>query len=145
MTIYFYSNREKFGEFSNFASYGVQLDGKWWKTTEHYFQAQKFLDEGHKEKIRLAPSPKEAANLGRSRDVPIRDDWEEIKDEVMKIAVREKFTTHPSLKELLISTGNEDIVENAPGDYYWGCGKDGTGSNHLGKILVMIREEISAT
>lgn len=42
-------------------------------------------------------------------------------------AVRKKFETHSQLHELLLATGDEEIVENAPGDYYWGCGKDSSG------------------
>ncbi|MEM1370056.1 MAG: NADAR family protein [Cyanobacteria bacterium P01_H01_bin.15] len=145
MTIYFYSTKNEYGEFSNFSKHGVELDGLWWKTTEHYFQSQKFLDAEYKEKIRLCHSPKEAADLGRSRKLPLREDWEEIKDEVMLVAVRKKFQTHSSLRELLLSTGNQDIVENAPGDYYWGCGQDGTGRNQLGKILTRVRNELRAT
>ena len=145
MTIYFYTTKDKYGEFSNFAKYGVELDGKWWKTTEHYFQAQKFLDDDYKEKIRNAPDPKTAANLGRSRAVPIREDWEQIKDDVMRKAVLKKFQTHPKLRELLVGTGEEEIVENAPGDYYWGCGADGSGKNRLGKILQEIRSELRAS
>ena len=142
MTIYFYITNNEFGEFSNFSKHGVELDGLWWKTTEHYFQAQKFLDQEYKEKIRIAATAKEAANLGRSRRIPIRDDWEEIKDNIMKKAVLEKFQTHGKLKELLLSTGNEQLVESAPGDYYWGCGSDGTGKNKLGLILEEVRDQL---
>ena len=140
MTIYFYTTNNKFGEFSNFSRHGVELDGKWWKTAEHYFQAQKFHDEVYKEKIRRALDPKTAANLGRSRKVPIRGDWEQVKDDVMRKAVLKKFQTHKELRALLLSTGSEEIVENAPGDYYWGCGADGTGKNMLGKILQETRK-----
>ena len=83
MTIYFYTTKDKYGEFSNFAKYGIEQDCEWWKTTEHYFQVQKFIDEEYQERIRNAPNAKIAANLGRSRKVPIREDWEEIKDDVM--------------------------------------------------------------
>ena len=58
-------------------------------------------------------------------------------------AVRAKFETHPALKTLLLSTGTEEIIENAPGDYYWGCGKDGSGKNRLGHILMRVREELA--
>jgi len=142
MAIYFYSTREAFGEFSNFAKFGIEMDGQWWPTTEHYFQAQKFEDEAYREKIRTAPAPKIAADLGRSRDVPMRPDWDQVKDDVMLRAVRQKFQTHAELRELLLSTGKEDIVENAPGDYYWGCGKDGTGKNRLGQVLQQVRSEL---
>lgn len=140
MTIYFYSSKEQYGEFSNFSKHGIELDGKWWPTTEHYFQAQKFNDETYQEKIRTALTPKTAANMGRSREMPIRNDWEAVKDNVMRKAVLKKFQTHKELKELLLATGNEEIVENSPSDYYWGCGVDGTGKNMLGKILQEVRQ-----
>jgi ribA/ribD-fused uncharacterized protein len=117
MPIYFYSTVDKYGEFSNFSRYGVDLDGRWWPTTEHYFQAQKFGDETYRERIRIAETPKKAAELGRSRKVPLRADWEEVKDEVMYRVVLQKFQTHAVLKELLLATGEEDLIENAPGDY----------------------------
>ena len=98
MTIYFYSTREPFGEFSNFSSHGIELDGQYWPTTEHYFQAQKFADAEYREKIRGASSPKQAAEWGRSRAVPLRADWEAIKEDVMYQAVRAKFETHAELK-----------------------------------------------
>ncbi|MEC4983481.1 MAG: NADAR family protein [Oscillatoria sp. PMC 1068.18] len=143
MTIYFYSSREQpYGCFSNFSRHGFELDGYWWITSEHYFQAQKFLntDPAWFEKIRTAKTPKEAAQMGRSREHPLRDDWERVKDEIMHKAVRQKFTTHPELREILLATGDNLIVENAPGDYYWGCGKDGSGKNKLGEILMQVRQ-----
>jgi ribA/ribD-fused uncharacterized protein len=143
MTIYFYTTNQPYGEFSNFSKHGIELDGVWWKTTEHYFQAQKFNDAEYREKIRLAPDPKTAANLGRSRKVPLREDWETIKDDVMRKAVKMKFTTHPELRELLLGTGTEKLVENAPGDYYWGCGADGSGKNRLGAILEEVRSDLA--
>ena len=143
MTIYFYTKNDEFGEFSNFSNHGVELDGLWWPTVEHYFQAQKFHDASYREKIRIAPSPKHAAELGRSRKVPLREDWEQVKDGIMFNAVLKKFETHKQLKELLLSTGNQSIVENAPGDYYWGCGKDGSGLNKLGEILEHVRNQIA--
>ncbi len=139
MTIYFYTTTDKYNEFSNYSKHGVELDGLWWKTTEHYFQAQKFSDISYKEKIRLAADAKSAANLGRSREIPIREDWEEVKNEVMRAAILKKFQTHNELTQLLLSTGIEEIVEKAPGDYYWGCGADGSGKNMLGIILQEVR------
>lgn len=144
MTIYFYSQNEAYGEFSNFSRHGFELDGKYWKTSEHYFQAMKFAGTDFAEKVRIAISPNEAAKLGRRRDWPLRKDWESVKDELMHRAVLKKFQTHAELKALLLSTGDEELVENAPNDYYWGCGKDGTGKNKLGKILMEVRTYLRA-
>ena len=77
--------------------------------------------------------------MGRNRKLPLRPDWEQVKDKVMFEAVLRKFETHKELRILLLSTGEEEIVESAPGDYYWGCGADGSGQNKLGKILMEVR------
>ena len=71
-TINFYSTRENYGLFSNFASYPIELDGMTWKTVEHYFQAQKFSDNAIKLKIQALNSPTEAAKVGRDEENPIR-------------------------------------------------------------------------
>ena len=141
--VYFYTVGGDWGDFSNFSRHGVEMGGQWWPTVEHYFQAQKFDDLAYREKIRGASDPKRAADLGRSRDLPLRSDWEDIKIGVMRNAVREKVRTHASVREQLLTTGTRDIVENAPGDRFWGCGADGTGQNWLGRILQEVRAEIA--
>ncbi|MBZ0306306.1 MAG: NADAR family protein [Anaerolineae bacterium] len=140
MTIYFYSAKEHpYGCFSNFSPHGFELDGHYWHTSEHYFQAQKFAGTPHEEEIRQATSPKIAANRGRSRQRSLRRDWESVKDDIMRKAVLRKFLTHADIRAVLLATDEEDIVENAPSDYYWGCGADGSGQNKLGKILMEVR------
>jgi ribA/ribD-fused uncharacterized protein len=142
MAIYFYSTKDEYGAFSNFARHPFELDGLMWPTSEHYFQAQKFENEAYREKIRSTPSPMIAARLGRSRKEPIRSDWEEMKDKVMYRAVLAKFQAHDDLKQLLFSTGHEEIIEKTNKDYYWGCGANGTGKNRLGKILMQVRDKL---
>ncbi|MDJ1176175.1 NADAR family protein [Roseofilum capinflatum] len=145
MTIYFYSTREKpYGCFSNFSAHGFTLDELWWPTSEHYFQAQKFVttDAAWFEKIQTAKTPKDAAKMGRDRTHPLRKDWEQVKEEIMLRGVLQKFTTHEELQQILLQTGEEEIVENSPIDYYWGCGKDGSGQNRLGVILMQVREQL---
>ncbi len=107
-TIYFYSARESpYGCFSNFSRHGFELDGYWWMTNEHYFQAQKFAitDSIWFEKIRGAKTPKEAAKMGRSRQHPLRSDWEDVKDEIMQRGVLCKFSTHPKIRDILLKYG----------------------------------------
>lgn len=142
MTIYFYSTREKYGCFSNFSYHGFELDGLYWYTSEHYFQAQKFAETPHVEQIRLVKTPKDAARMGRDRKRPLRSDWEQVKDDIMRKAVLRKFQTHAEIREILLSTDDEEIVENSPTDYYWGCGSDGSGKNMLGKILMEVRDKL---
>ena len=142
MTIYFYSPHEFYGEFSNFAPYGIEVDGAYFPTVEHYFQAQKFIGTEQSDRVWRARSPKEAARLGRDRSVPIRADWEDVKRDIMHAGVLAKFRRHEVIRDLLFATGDEDIVENSPGDRVWGCGPDGSGENALGQILVRVRAEL---
>ncbi|MGH2516731.1 MAG: DinB family protein, partial [Ktedonobacterales bacterium] len=81
--IRFSSLHGEYGSFSNFAAYPITLKGKVWPTNEHYFQAQKFSGTEHEEAVRLAKSPKEAANMGSARERPLRADWEQAKDAIM--------------------------------------------------------------
>lgn len=142
MAIYFYNTHGAYGCFSNFSRHGIHMNGVWWPTSEHYFQAQKFAGTPYEEAIRLARTPKQAAEMGRDRARPLRADWELVKDDIMRAAVRQKFRTHPDIRQILLNTGNQALIENAPGDYYWGIGADGGGKNRLGTILMEIRAEL---
>src|SRR5687767_15710527 len=110
--IRFYRVAEPYGEFSNFAPFAFELKGKQWPTSEHYFQAQKFAGTEHAEAIRQTRSPMIAARMGRDRAKPLRRDWEAVKDDVMREAVRAKFTQHPELLALLLATGDAHLVEH---------------------------------
>jgi N-glycosidase YbiA len=83
-----------------------------------------------------------AARMGRSRARPLRPDWDRVKDDAMRRGVLRKFETHADIRAILLGTGDEEIVEAAPRDRYWGCGADGTGLNRLGQILVEVREAL---
>jgi ribA/ribD-fused uncharacterized protein len=140
--ILFYRVREPYGEFSNFSPHPIKLKGKTWPTSEHYFQAQKFAGTQYEQEIRRAKSPMIAARLGRSRKEPLRKDWESAKETIMREALRAKFTQHPELRSLLLSTGEETIVEHTENDNYWGNGGDGTGKNRLGILLMELRNAL---
>ena len=144
MVIRFFSKSQTHREFSNFAPFGIDLDGAWWPTVENYYQAQKFTDAGLQQSIRDAAQPIIAKSLADKNKAVIRPDWEAIKEDVMYRAVRRKFELHPELSALLLSTGEEELIETAPTDFYWGVGRDGTGQNKLGKIIARIRGELRA-
>lgn len=141
MPINFFSKSETHREFSNFAPFPIELDGQSWPSAEHYYQAQKFTDPALQEKIRTAKKPVIAKKLAQKYGSRVRADWAEAKDSVMERAVRAKFEQHASLRELLLSTSDEDLAETAPNDYYWGVGADGAGQNRLGLLLMRIRAE----
>lgn len=140
--IKFYRTGDEYGEFSNFSKHRVFLNERLWPTTEHYFQAQKFAGTEHDEAVRMAPTAKGAAEMGRDRKRPLRPDWETVKDDVMREAVRAKFTQHEELRDVLLGTGDAELIEHTANDNYWADGGDGSGLNMLGKILMEIREEL---
>ena len=142
MTIRFFSKSETHREFSNFAPFPFDLDGKRWPSVEHYYQAQKFTDADLQQKIRKAEKPVIAKKLAEKYKAAIRVDWDEEKDAVMERAVRRKFELHGELRDLLLETRDEDLAEAAPTDFYWGVGRDGSGQNKLGLLLMRIRAEI---
>ena len=139
--IRFYAARDEFGCFSNFAPYPIKLSGKRWPTSEHFYQAQKFIDVKDRELVRKAKTPGKAASLGRDRRRKLRRDWESVKVGIMRQAVRAKFTQHDDIRKILLSTGDARIVEHTERDAFWGDGGDGRGRNMLGRILMEVRRE----
>ena len=138
--INFYNLEDPYGEFSNFARFPIRLGEKVWPTSEHYFQAQKHIGTPLEEQIRLSAKTREAFDLARSQ--PYRSDWEQVKDAIMHQAVLAKFTQHPHLGQLLLSTDDALLVEHTVNDRYWGDGGDGSGKNKLGRILMSVREQL---
>ncbi|BAZ04673.1 NADAR family protein [Calothrix sp. NIES-3974] len=145
MTIYFYKASDAYGCFSNFSLHGIEIQGTYWMTVEHYYQSQKFvgsIDEKIIPLIQAAPTPEIAAALGRDCSRTIRDDWDLVKIQVMRRAVMQKFSTHADIRHILLNTGEEILIEDSPRDYFWGCGADKSGQNQLGRILMDVRTEL---
>ncbi len=142
--IYFYESGKPYFEFTNFARYPVVLDGEQWPTTEHYYQAQKFIHHPDlQNKIRNLKTPREALDFARRHKNEIDPDWHDRSISVMLTAVRAKFNQHATLQKLLVDTGNVTIVENAgQHDNFYGAGADGKGRNVLGQILMRVRAEL---
>ena len=140
--ILFYRVSEPYGEFSNFSPHPIKMNGKQWPTVEHYFQAQKFAGTEHEQEIRKLASPMNAARMGRSRKLPLRRDWESVKNSIMREALIGKFTQHPDLRTLLLETGDAILVEHTTNDSYWGDGGDGSGKNRLGLLLMEVRTQL---
>ncbi len=140
--ILFYATDKPYGEFSNFSRHPIEIGGLTWPTSEHYFQAQKFAGTPSAEEVRTQPTPMLAAQMGRRRDLPFRPDWDAVKDEVMMDALRAKFTQHPELHALLLSTGDAELIEHTANDSYWADGGNGSGRNRLGELLMELRQEL---
>lgn len=155
--LFFKRDRASFGFLSNFHDAPITIDGEVWRSTEFYYQAQKSSDAEYRDAIRSATSPAHAKALSTDparsprarkrswftgREDKMRSDWHEAKYEIMLKAVRAKFSQNANLATMLLATVDAEIVEDSQYDSYWGIGRDGTGSNALGKILTLIREEL---
>ena len=129
--------RGKYYFLSNFFSAKVQYEGLVFENNEAAFQAQKDLSQ--RDRFCRLP-PNEAKRLGRK--VSLRKDWEHVKDRIMYEIVFNKFSQNLFLKEKLLATNNEELIEgNNWHDTYWGvCNSEG--KNMLGKILMRVREEL---
>ncbi len=141
--VYFYDKNEPHYSFTNFSPHGFELDGHYWPTSEHYFQAQKFSGTPYYDQVRLAKSPGEALKLAKQLDAYKTANWHQIKDDIMRKAVLRKFEMNPGIRAELLATGERLLVEDAgANDAYWGNGADGQGKNMLGKILMEVRDEL---
>ncbi|MFT5706038.1 MAG: GTP cyclohydrolase II [Oceanospirillaceae bacterium] len=141
--IYFYHSDQTWGEFSNFSQHAVYLHSKIWRTTEHFYQAQKFNDPALKECVRSAASPMLAKQIASQLESHhLQANWHNVKEKVMWDALAAKFTQHPELKELLLSTRERKIAEHTHNDSYWGDAEDGSGLNRLGELLVQLRSQL---
>ena len=143
--IRFHLKTDEYGFLSNFFPLPrpLLLDGQEWPTSEHYFQAQQFVetDPEHAQAIRRTEHPAKAWRMGNDKSHPRRADWESVRDDVMRRAVRAKFHQNPELGARLLATGDARLVEHTSTDAYWGDGGDGTGRNRLGEILMAVRGE----
>ncbi len=135
--------RGKYNFLSNFYPCFVYYEGLRYPTAEHAFQAAKTLNTDERVAMQVCPSPEEARKAGRR--FKLRDDWNDIKLDVMTEIVRSKFQTSfpdEELRDKLLSTGDAYLEEgNSHRDKFWGTYK-GEGRNELGKILMKVREEL---
>lgn len=132
----FFSTNKEYGWLSNFHRAVMVVDGKPWRTVEHYYQAMKAVDKATQERIRLLESPAEARLEGRR--LKLREDWDEVKVPYMLRALRAKFSQNPDLRLQLLATGNNTLHEDNPSDLYWGK----RGNDMLGKLLMKVRSEL---
>lgn len=132
----------RFGFLSNFSEFGFLLNGVRWPTVEHFYQASKFDDDAHKNRILYCDTPLLAKRLGGELE-GMRDDWVAIRVSVMQNGVFLKFQQNTEIAKRLCSIkGN--IIEVSKDDSFWGIGSDGTGENKLGQVLMNVRQKICA-
>lgn len=140
--------RNKYFFMSNFYQAPVMFDGLLYTNNEAAFQSAKVADIERRTNLNTSKgvidftklTPAQAKAVGKKVD--LREDWEEIKDQVMYDIVYDKFSRNKDLKEQLLATGDKELIEsNTWNDTYWGVCR-GVGKNMLGKILMRVRSEL---
>jgi len=145
-----------FSTFSNFYLCPFTVNGIHYKTTEQYYQSEKadyFGDYIKAAQIRSEARPSKCKRLGGEIRNFDKDIWEGVARTVMLRGVYAKFRQNYVARQKLLDTGDALLVEATPYDTYWGSGlhisdndhKDQEkwrGSNHLGTILMTVRENI---
>lgn len=121
----------------------VTLDGEAYPTVEHAYVAAKLTDPALREEISDLPKPGQAKSFLKDRGLTERVGWAEMKLGVMRDLLRQKFS-HPALAAMLLATGEQELVEgNTWNDTFWGVdAATGEGQNHLGRLLMEVRDEL---
>lgn len=129
------------GFLSNFSPHPIEFDGRRWPTSEHCYQAMKFVDPKLQESVRWTNSPKASKAIANANRDQWRSDFHDIKLNIMKDIIRAKIQQYPECaKQLIQSTA--DIIEDSNFDDFWGNGPNKDGQNHLGRIWMEIRAEL---
>jgi len=141
MPIYFYD--QWYDVLNNFSANAVEIDGVLYPTSEHAYQAAKCTDLTGKQEIIAAKSPLLAKSVSNQKYKFAKDpEWNAKKISIMESILRSKLSQHQEVRDALVKSGNEEIIEDSPVDAFWGRGKDGDGENQLGKLWMKIRSEL---
>lgn len=133
------SFRGPYNFLSNFYEAPVEYDGIKYQNSEAAFQAQKTLNLMMRQRF-ATMNPAEAKKMGKM--IALRDDWDDVKVQIMREIVHEKFYQNPDLAKKLVETGDTYLEEgNTWGDRVWGT-VYGNGMNLLGQILMETRTEL---
>lgn len=109
-------------------------------SVEHAYQALKTLSAEEAGWVLAASDPRVAKQRGRK--VTLRPDWRAVQLPGMEQALRLKFAPGSELAKKLLDTGDAELVEgNRWNDRFWGVCR-GVGRNHLGRLLMLIRQEL---
>ena len=120
----------------------IVFDDVAYPTVEYAYVAAKLTDLALREEVRLLPKPGQAKSFLKDRGLTERSGWDEMKLAVMEDLVRQKFA-HPKLAAMLLATGDEELIEGNTWDTFWGVDTEtGVGENHLGRIVMKIRDEL---
>ena len=131
---------------SNFWLSPVFYGGHTFPSVENAYHAAKISPSDVNADALMEPfcrcTPGQAKREGRA--IPLRENWDVVKLDVMDFLIRWKFSPGHELADKLLETGDAVLIEgNTWGDTYWGVCR-GKGQNHLGRILMRQRDELKS-
>jgi ribA/ribD-fused uncharacterized protein len=142
----FWRTTGTYGCFSNFSRHPVTYRDMMFATSEHLYHWLKFGDNYPEtettvqKQIRMSSLPKESKTIANNnKHLWFYKNWHDVKYDTMVFVCMLKCQQHLKVKDVLLQTGEAEIVEASPYDYEWGCGADGSGKNLLGKAWMQVR------
>ncbi len=127
---------------SNFWPVEIEYKGRTFNSVEHAYMSEKNDADIWKNFCENENDPKIVNKM--SRIILLRQDWDEIKVEIMQELTHIKYKNF-ELREKLLATGDEYLQEgNDWGDVFWGVDLEtGKGKNNFGNILMLVRDELN--
>ncbi|KAJ6493568.1 hypothetical protein C8R47DRAFT_975412 [Mycena vitilis] len=131
-------------DFDQFSLHPVGYNGAIYPTSQHLFQAFKFLGQHPDlaEDVRTAATPELAFKMAHANKTSVHADWHSISISKMEEALLLKFSQHPALQQELLTTGDAGLYQDSMTDSFWGVGPDLLGRNELGRALERVRETL---
>ncbi len=135
----------EFYVFSNFSSFQVKWKGRTWQTSEHAYQASRFMGKNEMivDEIYAAKSADAAYRLAIKHLGDDFEKYDEVDTKNMESILRAKLKQNPYVMHKLMQTGKRKIVEDSTKDSFWGWGLNRNGRNQLGKIWMKLRAELT--
>ena len=133
----------RFMDLSAFSAHEVSVGGIVFKTVEHGYHALRIKPGPERDSIMIQSSPMNAWREGQKyKNNPelLVEDYD--KYSIMERLCRAKLDQHNDVKEVLLATGDRELLKVYDSDYWWGTGADGSGENKMGKLWVKLRDEL---
>lgn len=133
-----------FDVFNNWSAHRIEIWDMRFPTVEHAFHYAKFYLNHPRiaNEVLNSSSPWAAKRIADKHADKRRDDWFDVSIQIMTDLIRAKANQNEDVKKILLSTGNKIIIEHNPWNSFWGSGKDKKGQNHVGRILMKVRDEL---
>lgn len=135
--------------FSPYTAHALDIEGIVYPTLEHAYQCKRYTDPKIIEEIKNASSPIKAWEVSsKYKHLQIPEfKSEDYKLNIMKNLMRLKIEQHEEIKQALLDSKGLEIIKHIvtypPGDGFWDDGERGEGLNHIGKLWMELRDEIS--